>query len=100
MAKDILTDKQGDLAVLNGDIEVGYSDEQHVEHILLAHKGDYKQSPLIGAGVSDFVRSPNTQIERRKKEKEISLQLKSDNAKNISVDFGADGTLTIEAIYE
>lgn len=99
MAKDILTDENGDIKILNGDLDFGYSDEQHIEHILIAHKGNYKQHPLIGVGISDYLNSPETLITRRKLEKEITLQLETDNAKEIKVNYTNEGTIKVAAAY-
>ena len=52
---DILLDKTGDLDIQNGDIVIGYSDNQHQEHILLANKGDYKQFPELGVGINKML---------------------------------------------
>jgi len=98
MAKDILTDENGELAVLNGDLHIGNSDQQHVEHILTSAKGHYKQHPLIGVGIEDYLNAPNSLITRQKLEKEINLQLESDGAKEITVSY--NDTLKVAAIYE
>ena len=100
MARDILTKPEGDLNILNGDLDVGYSDEQHVEHILITSKGHFKQNPLIGVGIEDYINSPTSLITRQKLEKEIALQLESDNAKDIDVSYSVGGVLKVEATYE
>lgn len=53
--KDILLDETGDLLIKDGDIVVGESTEQHQKHLLLAQKGDFRQHPQIGVGLSDFL---------------------------------------------
>lgn len=100
MAKDILTDENGSIKFLNGDLDIGYSDEQHIEHILKAHKGDYKQYPMLGVGIADYLNSPETLKTRRQLEKEISLQLEMDSAKEIKVNYTTDGTIKVAAAYE
>jgi len=99
MARDIQT-KSGDIEFLGGDLYVGYSDEQHINDIIIASKGHYKQHPLIGVGIADFLSSPNALGNRRVLEREISLQLESDNATDVKVDYNIDGKLNIEANYD
>jgi len=48
---DILLDRNGDLNFKNGDLEIGYSDNQHQEHILIANKGEYREFPELGVGI-------------------------------------------------
>ena len=86
MAKDILLNKDLDLAELLGDFETGISDEQHIELLLLAHKGEFKLEPLMGVGIANYLKAPTTLITRRKLEKEIKLQLEADGAVDVSVE--------------
>lgn len=99
MANDILIDNTGDLNILNGDFNVGYSDEQHIEHVLLTSKGHYKQNPLIGVGIENYINAPLSLITKQTIEREISLQLKYDKATNIEVSYNND-KLTVSAEYE
>lgn len=50
--KDFLLDANGDLDIVNGDFVTGDADNQHVSHIMNATKGTYKQTPLLGVGIS------------------------------------------------
>ena len=52
--KDIIVDQTGDLEILNGDIFVNESDSQHLEFIITADKGQFRQFPLIGVGIRRF----------------------------------------------
>ena len=56
MAKDILFE-DNDLKFENGDLSIGDSDQQHIEDLLLANKGDYKQSPIVGIGIKKWINS-------------------------------------------
>ena len=51
IATDILTDDTGELIIRDGDFAVGPSDEQHMQHLLWANPGTYKQFPLMGIGI-------------------------------------------------
>ncbi len=97
MAKDILIGLDEDLSILSGDLDVGYSDEQHIEDILTASKGEYKQSPLVGVSIADYLMSPMASTNIAKLEREILLQLESDGATEITVKMGTE--LKIQASY-
>jgi hypothetical protein len=49
---DIRTDEDNDPVIANGDFQVSASDDQHVQHILLANPGSYKRIPALGAGIT------------------------------------------------
>ena len=51
MRQDILLDSNNDLQLYNGDFVIDNSDQQHVEHIVHAQKGEYKNYPITGFGV-------------------------------------------------
>jgi len=83
MVKDIIF--TNDLAVVNGDFAVGASDLQHAEHILVAHPGQYKNAPWVGAAIGDYSNAPISPKVRQELEREIKLQLDADGAKNSSI---------------
>lgn len=99
MANDILL-KDFDLSIIGGDLDVGYSDEQHMEHILLAHPGHYKQTPWIGIGIEDLLNAPTNAKTIRVLERDIKLQLESDGAKNVTAKSDINLNLKIDATYE
>jgi hypothetical protein len=73
--KDIITDNDSDLNISNGDLLISESDSQHIDHILTANKGHFKQNPLIGAGIIEFINNSASEQEIRQR---IKLQLESD----------------------
>ncbi len=83
--KDILLDTDGDLQIRNNDLYVNESDQQHVEHILRANKGHYRQYPLVGIAVDQNL---NGSINPQELKQEIKLQLIADNytVKQIKID--------------
>jgi len=91
--KDIITDSDGDLIIDSGDLKFDESDSQHVEHILTADKGHFRQFPLVGVGIK---RMTNGEFNSQEIKQTIKLQLESDNyfVKNISVD---NGQINIDA---
>ena len=74
--KDIITDSTNDLIIENGDFKLNESDSQHVEHIITADKGQYRQWPLIGVGISRLI---NGNINSQSLKQVIKLNLESDN---------------------
>ena len=72
-----------DLEIRNGDIVTGEADGQHIDHILLAYPGTYKQNPFIGVGIIEMLNSNFDENEVR----EISLQLKSDGYPNMKIQY-------------
>ena len=74
--KDVKTDENGNLIILNGDLKLDESDSQHIEHILISDKGQFRQFPLIGVGIKRALKgSSNPQSLKQ----QISVQLESDN---------------------
>jgi len=57
MAKDILLNKDGDLAIVNGDFAFGENQMQRVAIILQLKQGDLKSDPLLGANLVSLMRS-------------------------------------------
>lgn len=53
---DILLNDTGDLKFQNNDVVMGESTEQHQRLLLLAHKGDYKESPTVGVNATLFLK--------------------------------------------
>lgn len=83
-----------DIVIAGGDLLVGKSDQQHVEHIIRADRGHFRQWPLLGLGIEKNIKGP---INAQELKKAIKLQLKSDNynvrevqvsreGKNIAID--------------
>ena len=54
---DILLNTDGDLDISNGDFLTGESTLQNQALILIAHQGEFKQTPEIGVGIQDLLLS-------------------------------------------
>ncbi|MPT33735.1 MAG: oxidase [Flavobacterium sp.] len=93
---DIILDDKGDLSFKNGDIEIGYSDNQHQEHILLANKGEYREFPELGVGIVQMLDDDDYMsvlIEAKK-------NLEYDGMKISNIKFEENGNLTIDGKYK
>jgi len=99
MAKDFLL-KDGDLQIENGDFIIGDSDQQHVEDLLIAQKGEYTQNPILGIGISRFLRAPMDSRIREKLSREIKLQIEADGGSGVKVDVRSAEDIEITARYE
>lgn len=47
------------MQIANGDFVMGDATEQHQRRLLMAHKGEYKQHPLTGVGLADYIDDEN-----------------------------------------
>jgi hypothetical protein len=55
MPTDYLYGDDFDLVIENGDFKKGESTEQHQQDLLIAHKGEFRLSPLVGVGIADIL---------------------------------------------
>lgn len=85
MRQDLSLNENDDLIIANGDLVVKTSDEQHVNHLLKANKGYYKEFPTTGCGLIAFIKKQNAD---KLIEHEISTQLNADGylTNNLSID--------------
>lgn len=72
---DILLDDDNDLLIENGDLTIGDSAIQDVALILATNKGEWKSAPLLGANLTELLRSRASQDEINKR---IRLQMEYD----------------------
>ena len=91
---DVLLDETGDLQIVNGDFAIGDSTPQEVQNIVMSYPGWWKQYPLVGCAVPNYLNSPAT---GQQMVNIIKQQLKLDGktVSTITSSTGADGTLTI-----
>ncbi len=97
MAQDILFGSDGDLLIENGDLVVGDSRYQHVQGLLLAHKGHYKFDPLAGVGIERFL---NDEIQETELMREIRTELERDGFAVAVLYIQEDGKLKIDGNYK
>lgn len=81
MAKDIIINAPFN----NGDWNIDVSDQQHIEHVCMAAPGHYKNAPLLGVNLMNYVNSPMSPKTVSQLEREIRLNLESDGCKNIVI---------------
>ena len=93
---DVLLEDNGDLSIVNGDLAIGFSDNQHQEHILLAHKGEFKEFPEIGVGIHAMLDDDDYMDMLI----EIKKNLEYDGMKVKNVKFDENGNLDIDGYYK
>lgn len=76
--KDITIDNDFDLIIENGDFKVSESDMQHIQLICITGLGHWKQYPLQGVGIEQYIASSG-QTEALKRA--INIQLAADGYK-------------------
>ncbi|HMO63292.1 MAG TPA: hypothetical protein PKC39_14500 [Ferruginibacter sp.] len=73
-ATDLLLDEDGDLMLKEGNLVIGYSDGQHIQHLFEIEPGELKENVLVGVGLIKKQHGPLDGGLRR----EASLQLEAD----------------------
>lgn len=93
---DILLELTGDLLFQDGDLSIGYSDNQQQEHILIANKGEFREFPEIGVGIAQMLNDDDwitVLIEAKK-------NLEYDGMKINNIKFEENQNLTIDGYYK
>jgi hypothetical protein len=98
--KDFILGDDGDLQIVNGEFLVAESDEQSIEHILISQPGMWKQSPLVGVGLEDYLNAPGGAQALNALRKNINLQLEMDgfNVINLAINDFDDIEINVERI--
>ena len=91
--KGLMTDMAtGDLLLNNGTLAIGDTSEQCAQMIVVAEKGEFKEYPQLGVGISQFLKSVGLEGEMLRN---IRVQLSLDGIKPKELTF-TDGKLRIE----
>jgi len=97
MNGDIILDDNLDLLIANGDFVVGDSDEQTQELILIATQGAFRESPLTGVGIVNYLKAQFSPALVAKLTQKIQLQLQYDgfSAATVVVNSFSDIDITV-----
>lgn len=94
LVKDIDLDDDLDLRIVDGDFKVAASDQNHVIIILKSYFGAFKQFPLVGLGIDQYMAASTTpQVLKRA----IQVQLSADSYKVDNIKVLPDFTYEINA---
>lgn len=91
-----LNPEDGDLMIVNGTILTGVTLQQNQHIILAAQKGELKEYPLLGVGISDMLHDEEDKSVWKRK---IREELNKDGMKvrHLTID---ENIIKIEADYE
>lgn len=97
MVKDFKTDTNGDLFISSGDLAIFESDSQSIVDIITSNNGDWKEYPLCGVGIDNYINSNSSQ---QFLTNSIKTQLTNDGFTNIDVIYDDNNLLnfTIDAV--
>lgn len=90
---DILLN-ENDVSIVNGDFLIGDSEQQEIESVLIAFKGEFKITPLLGAEITRMLKARNT---RQGIAREVNEQLKYDGFQKIDFKIEDAENFTINA---
>lgn len=93
---DFLLDENGDLLIEDGDLVIGDATTQNQQLILVAHKGEFKESPEIGVGISDALSSENLQ----ELTNTIRRNFEYDGMTVNEIEIKPNGVLNVDAYYK
>lgn len=80
--QDFIIDDNYDLVIKNGDFAIGDSNSQEIDLLTRSFKGDWKQYPLLGAGLLRLVKGRATEVRIKR---DIELELKDDGFRIIKI---------------
>ncbi len=84
----------GDLVIEDGDFKVGDATKQNQQLLLLSQKGEWKQSPLTGVGIADWLKGEK----QGGLKAEIKQQFKADGMTVKKIEL-VNGSVNIDANY-
>lgn len=93
--QDILLDNNNDLKIVNGDFDIGVSDYQQQKLIVATHKGEWKEHPEVGVGITQMI-ADDLYTEMLI---EIKKQLEYDGMQIDNVSLKENGKLFIDGTY-
>lgn len=92
---DYVLNEAMELVIREGTFVTGDATQQHQQLLLMTEKGEWKQSPSVGVGLSGFLNDDNPGSMKA----EIIKQFELDGMRVDSVRFDGVGTVKIQAEY-
>lgn len=74
--KDFVIDKENDVKFLNGDFDIAKSEMQEVALILQSVQGEWKESPVLGPNLYQYIKAKTDKIAI---ERQMRIHLALDN---------------------
>jgi len=88
--KDFAVDNSNNFILSGGDFTIAPSDEQHIVDIVNSAKGSWKEYPLCGVGIDNYL---NSGVNQQFLTNEIKTQLTRDGFGSVQVDFEGNNSL-------
>ena len=95
ISNDLFLSLENNLSIADGDLVIAQSDDQNIEAILLANKGQFYEYPLLGYGISKKLYGPYNKLSEKKLIREA---LKRDDYNTVTLIIDNDFTVTVDAI--
>lgn len=81
-----ISDATFDVAIENGDFVSDFeATEQHLQFLLIASKGEWREVPQAGVGIIDYLNSKNNTTAQLKREIQVQADLDSFNPTEIII---------------
>lgn len=96
---DILLNTDGTLKIKNGDLVIGFSDQQNINDILSSSKGDWKRSPQTGLDADALINSTASDSDI-KKQVQVQLTIDGFRVKDVEVTRNEDRSINIRPYAE
>lgn len=94
-SSDFILDLTNNLSISGGDLVIGQSDDQNIEAILLAEKGQFYEYPLLGYGITRKLYGP---FNKQDEKKLIREALKRDDYDTITLIISDNAEVVVDAI--
>lgn len=88
----LILDNNNELVIQHGTLALGDTRDQNASLIVLAEKGEFKEHPQLGVGISQFLKSVNREKELQRA---IRVQLALDGIRPKEIEY-QNGKLHIE----
>ena len=88
----LILDRDNEPVIKDGTLAIGETREQNAQLIILAEKGEFKEHPQLGVGISQFLKSTGREKELLRA---IRVQLALDGIRPRTIDYN-NGKLNIE----
>jgi len=85
-AQDFLQD-DNDFKFANGDLVIGDSEADHIEDIIGSAPGEWKEFPLVGVNINQYIGSAGKESEISR---QVKLQLTGDGYSQLTVNTSRD----------
>lgn len=61
IAYDLLLDDDDDFLIINGDLQIGNSNEELLNSLFLSHLNEWKNNPSVGINIENYLNGDITQ---------------------------------------